>query len=96
MLRFNPGALQAARLLRRRSQEWLGVTAGVGSGMIGKWERGENEPLASAVARMARVLDQPMEFFFTDEPAPERVEAPVQSPPSRRRRYAHSRRSPRR
>jgi transcriptional regulator with XRE-family HTH domain len=80
LLRFNPAALQAARLGRGRSQEWLGVTAGVGSGMIGKWERGENEPLASAVARMARVLDMPMEFFFTDEAAPERATAPVQSP----------------
>ena len=78
--RFNPAALQAARLSRGRSQEWLGVTAGVGSGMIGKWERGENEPLASAVARMARVLDMRMEFFFTDEPVPDRVMAPVQSP----------------
>ncbi len=85
LLRFNPAALHAARVGRRRSQEWLGVTAGVGSGMIGKWERGENEPLASAVARMARVLDMPMEFFFTEEPAPERVTAPVQSPPRRRR-----------
>lgn len=64
-MEFSGRALRAERERQDKSRAWLAVTAGVGVEYVGKLERGEHDPGASVVAKLAIALDVPLEALFT-------------------------------
>ena len=56
--------LRQARLLAGLSQEELGQGIGVSFQAVQKYEQGENRLSASRLFRAAKLLDQPVSFFF--------------------------------
>jgi transcriptional regulator with XRE-family HTH domain len=62
--------LRDARLLAGVTQDQLGKAMGVSFQAVQKYESGENRLSVGRLARAARVLDQPVSYFFiSDEPA---------------------------
>lgn len=49
------------------SQTQLGELLGFERRVISRWERGEREPRARNLRRLARALEQPEAWFFTDD-----------------------------
>jgi transcriptional regulator with XRE-family HTH domain len=58
--------LRQARLLIGLSQEDLGEGIGVSFQAVQKYEQGENRLSASRLFRAAKLLDQPVSYFFDD------------------------------
>jgi transcriptional regulator with XRE-family HTH domain len=58
--------LRQARLLAGLSQEELGEGIGVSFQAVQKYEQGENRLSASRLFRAARLLEQPVAYFFEE------------------------------
>ena len=63
--------LREARTKKGISQEHLGVLAGIdefsASARINQYERGKHMPPYETVRRLARVLDVPTEYLYTEK-----------------------------
>jgi|GEM_PF-1587227 transcriptional regulator with XRE-family HTH domain len=59
--------LREARLLAGLSQTQLGAAVGVTFQAVQKYESGENRLSASRLLALAKVLRQPLSFFFGDQ-----------------------------
>lgn len=60
--------LRQARLLAGLNQQTLGEAVGVSFQAVQKYEKGENRLSASRLHMAAKVLGQPISFFFSDLP----------------------------
>jgi transcriptional regulator with XRE-family HTH domain len=65
---FNYKRLSLARKRRRLTGKGLAEVADVSPVTISRLENGENEPDEETVAKLARGLNYPVEFFFDDDP----------------------------
>ena len=65
---FNPKRLALARKRRRKTGKSLAAEAGLSAITVSRLEKGENDPDADTVARLAKVLNYPPAFFFGDDP----------------------------
>ncbi len=65
---FNHKRLGLARKRRRLTGKGLAELAGVSAITVSRLENGENQPDEETIARLARALRYPMEFFFDDDP----------------------------
>ena len=63
--------LKSARQLAGLSQEQLGVRAGLeeesASTRMNRYEKGVREPAVEIVGRIAKVLDVPVSYFYSDD-----------------------------
>lgn len=63
--------LKEARMAAGLSQERLGVLAGIeeasASARMNQYERGKHQPDFSMVVRIAKVLDLPESYFYTED-----------------------------
>lgn len=67
MPKFDPDRLRIAREQSRRSQSSLAVETDLTRGAIALYESGKNVPSANVLARLARVLEKPFDYFFIDD-----------------------------
>jgi Zn-dependent peptidase ImmA (M78 family)/DNA-binding XRE family transcriptional regulator len=65
---FNKKRLSLARKRRRLTGKGLAETAAVSPITISRLENGENDPDDETVARLARALSYPVDFFYDDDP----------------------------
>jgi Zn-dependent peptidase ImmA (M78 family)/DNA-binding XRE family transcriptional regulator len=65
---FNHKRLSLARKRRRLTGKGLAESAGISAITVSRLENGENQPDEETVARLARALEYPTEFFFDDDP----------------------------
>lgn len=65
---FNKNRLSLARKRRRLTAKRLAESTGLSAMTISRLENGENEPDDETVAKLARSLGYPREFFFADDP----------------------------
>ena len=61
--------LREARLLTGITQAQLGEALGVSFQAVQKYESGENRLAVGRLAKAAKVLEKPVSYFFTEEPA---------------------------
>lgn len=61
---FQPKRLQQARFLKRKSLADLGLDTDISRQALSQFERGDRTPLPDTVAKLARVLGVPVEFFL--------------------------------
>lgn len=55
--------IKFARLLRKRTQQWLAEEVGVNQSSVGQWETGRTEPTVENMSRVAQVLDVNFEWL---------------------------------
>ena len=65
---FNKNRLCLARKRRKLSAKELAERAGLSAMTVSRLEKGENQPDGNTVARLARALNFPPEFFYADDP----------------------------
>ncbi len=65
---FNTNRLNLARRRRRLTAKALAERTALSAMTITRLERGENQPDPDTVSRIAKALEYPEEFFFTDDP----------------------------
>lgn len=65
---FNYKRLSLARKRRRLTGKGLAESAGISAITVSRLENGENQPDEETIARLARALGYPAEFFFDDDP----------------------------
>jgi transcriptional regulator with XRE-family HTH domain len=64
---FDPEAIRRIRRARGRSVEWLAVAVGRSGATMHRYERGESNPPACALERIAAALEcEVSDFYFTD------------------------------
>ncbi|GAA2389154.1 hypothetical protein GCM10010420_10860 [Streptomyces glaucosporus] len=63
---FSPTALRTLRKERGLTRTTLAVRIGVSHDSVKAFERGKIRPSLRTLARLAEVLDVPMDAFFTD------------------------------
>ena len=65
---FNRKRLSLARKRRRLTGKGLAEAAGVSAITVSRLENGENQPDEETIAKLARVLGYPIQFFSDDDP----------------------------
>jgi transcriptional regulator with XRE-family HTH domain len=65
--RFDPTKIREARHKRGLSQSQLARLCDIPEQNIGRWERGDNTPYGDNLAHLAEALNEPLEFFYTDD-----------------------------
>src|SRR5438067_9809835 len=65
---FNRKRLSLARKRRRLTGKGLAEAAGVSAITVSRLENGENQPDEETIAKLARALGYPIEFFSDDDP----------------------------
>ena len=65
---FNYKRLSLARKRRRLTGKGLAELAGISAITVSRLENGENQPDEETIARFARALGYPAEFFSDDDP----------------------------
>ena len=65
---FNHKRLSLARQRRRLTGKGLAELASISAITVSRLENGENQPDEETIARLARALSYPAEFFFDDDP----------------------------
>lgn len=66
--KFNPKRLILARQRRRQTGQGLASAADISAVTISRLENGDNEPDEATVARLAKALKYPADFFYADDP----------------------------
>lgn len=66
MNKFDPDRLRIAREISCYSQASPALSVGLTRGAIALYESGKNVPSANILARLARSLGQPFDYFFVD------------------------------
>lgn len=64
MRRFNPIELKVARIRTQRSAADVAEAIGVARQTLNKWERGQSQPSADALAALAAEYDVDIEAFY--------------------------------
>ena len=72
---FTPERLVLARKRRKHTAKKLAELANVAPLTITRLEKGDNEPDADTVERLASALNYPADFFFKDDPETVQVAA---------------------
>lgn len=67
MKRFDGHRIRQARKELGLSQSELARLADIGEQNIGRWERGHHRPELDSLARLADVLQKPVDYFYVDD-----------------------------
>ena len=66
---FVGSRVRMARVLRNMTQEKLGEALGITFQQVQKYEKGTNRIGSSRMVKIAEVLQQPVSWFFDEQPA---------------------------
>lgn len=69
--------VRIARLMARKSQEWLGAQLGLTFQQVQKYEKGTNRIGSSRMLQIAKALGKPVSWFFDEQSNGHKAEADI-------------------